>query len=159
MMEIFLYTTPSLRAETKRLEDMLASFAQEYRYHLHAVDISNSPFLMQVYQGKLPSLEIGVFKLGSNVSLAELEYALSETQLNEQQTAQNKTNLHKANANVKFTAWDNLALWFTQHYLQVIIGLLILIVGLAFLAPVLMERGRLPQPKTSMLSIVPFVIN
>jgi len=112
------------------------------------------PSLPKRFAGKLPNLEVGQFNFNGQVRPDALEQALEQTQylLETKKNARIKQPLRIASETAKFNAWNRLSLWFSKHYLQVIMGFLILVVGLAFLAPVLMELG-LPDAAQSIYSL------
>ncbi len=154
MMQVVIYTAAGLQEDTNRMEALLASLAQKYPYKLTIVDISNNVFLAEAFAGKLPNLEFGQFNFSCHVSPDALEQALEQTRyfLETEKNTKNKLSLRIASEPAKFTAWNRFSLWFSTHYLQVIMTFLILVVGLAFLAPLLMEAG-LPDAAQSIYSL------
>ena len=154
MMQVVIYTAAGLQEDTNRMEALLASLAQKYPYKLTIVDISNNTFLAEAFAGKLPNLEVGQFNFSCQVSPDALEQALEQTQyfLETEKNTKSKQPLRMTSEPARFNAWNRFSLWFSTHYLQVIIGLLILVVGLAFLAPLLVEAG-LPDAAQSIYSL------
>jgi uncharacterized membrane protein len=151
MMQVVIYTAAGFQEETNRMEALLDSLAQKYPHKLKIVDISNSAFLAEAFTGKLPNLEVGQFNFSCQVSPDALAQALAQTQLSLKvdNDIKNKQQLRIASERPKFNAWDRFSLWFSKRYLQVIMGFLILVVGLAFLAPLLMAWG-LPDAAQSL---------
>lgn len=141
MIQVVIYTAAGLQEDTNRMEALLSSLTQKYPHKLTIVDLSNNAFLAEAFAGKLPTLEVGQFNFSCQVSPDSLEQALEQTQyfLKIEKNTKNKQQLRIANKPAKFNAWNRFSLWFSKHYLQVVIGFLILVVGLAFLAPLLME--------------------
>jgi len=161
MMQVVIYTAAGLQEDTNRMEALLASLAQKYPHKLTIVDLSNNAFLAEAFAGKLPNLEVGQFNFNCQVRPDALEQALEQTQyfLETEKNTRIKQPLRIASEPAKLNAWNRFSLWFSKHYLQVVMGFLILVVGLAFLAPVLMEWG-LPDAAQSIYSLYhPFVIN
>jgi len=154
MMQVVIYTASGLQEDTNRMEALLVSLAQKYPHKLTIVDLSNNAFLAEAFAGKLPNLEVGQFNFNGQVRPDALEQALEQTQylLETKKNARIKQPLRIASETAKFNAWNRFSLWFSKHYLQVVMGFLILVVGLAFLAPVLMELG-LPDAAQSIYSL------
>ncbi|HBG59663.1 MAG TPA: hypothetical protein DDW97_02685 [Anaerolineaceae bacterium] len=151
MMQVVIYTASGLQEETNQMEALLASLAQKYPHKLAIVDLSNNAFLAEAFAGKLPNLEVGQFNFNCQVRPDALEQALEQTQYFLETEKNTKINqpLRIASEPAKLNAWNRLSLWFSKHYLQVVMGFLILVVGLAFLAPLLMEWG-LPDAAQSL---------
>ena len=143
MMQVVIYTAAGLQEDTNRMEALLASLAQKYPHKLTIVDLSNNAFLAEAFAGNLPNLEIGQFNFNCQVRPDALEQALEQTQylLETEKNTKIKQPLRVASDPANFNAWNRFSLWFSKYYLHVVIGFLILVVGLAFLAPVLMELG------------------
>jgi len=141
MIQVVIYTAAGLQEDTNRMEALLAGLAQKYPHKLTIVDLSNNAFLAEAFAGKLPNLEVGQFNFSCQVDPDALAQALEQTQyfLETEKNTKNKHQLRLANESAKFNTWNRFSLWFSKHYLQVVIGFLILVVGLAFLAPLLME--------------------
>jgi uncharacterized membrane protein len=154
MIQVVIYTAAGLQEETNRMEVLLASLAQKFPHKLTIVDLSNNAFLAEAFAGKLPNLEVGQFNFSCQVRPDALEQALEQTQyfLETEKNTRIKQPLRIASEPAKLNAWNRFSLWFSKHYLQVVIGFLILVVGLAFLAPVLMELG-LPDAAQSIYSL------
>jgi uncharacterized membrane protein len=154
MMQVVIYTASGLQEDTNRMEALLASLAQKYPHKLTIVDLSNNAFLAEAFAGKLPNLEVGQFNFNCQVRPDALEQALEQTQylLETEKNTRIKQPLRIASEPAKLNAWNRFSLWFSKHYLQVVMGFLILVVGLAFLAPVLMEWG-LPDAAQSIYNL------
>ena len=154
MIQVVIYTAAGLQEDTNRMETLLASLEQKFPHKLTIVDLSNNAFLAGAFAGKLPNLEVGQFNLSCQVSSDTLEQALEQTQyfLETEKNTKNKHQLRRASEPAKFTAWNRFSLWFSKHYLQVVIAFVILVVGLAFLAPLLMEWG-LPDAAQSIYKL------
>jgi uncharacterized membrane protein len=154
MMQVVIYTAAGLQVETDRMQATLAGLVQKYPYRLNIVDISDNAFLATAYKGKLPCLEVGAITFSRQVGSGTLDDALAKAQMRDLESKSSKNNrkLRIANEQPKFSPWNRFSLWFSKHYLQVVMGFLILVVGLAFLAPVLMEWG-LPDAAQSIYSL------
>ena len=154
MIQVVIYTAAGLQEDTNRMEALLASLAQKYPHKLTIVDLSNNAFLAEAFAGNLPNLEIGQFNFNCQVRPDALEQALEQTQYFLETEKNTKINqpLSIASEPAKLNAWNRLSPWFSTHYLQVVMGFLILVVGLAFLAPLLMEWG-LPDAAQSIYSL------
>ncbi|HAE85421.1 MAG TPA: hypothetical protein DCG78_02785 [Anaerolineaceae bacterium] len=154
MLQVVIYTAAGLQAETDRMQATLAGLVQKYPYRLNIVDISDNAFLATAYQGKLPCLEVGTITFSRQVGSGTLDDALAKTQMRDLESKSSKNNrkLRIANEQPKFSPWNRFSLWLSKYYLYVIIGFLIFVVGLAFLAPVLMEWG-LPDAAQNLYTI------
>ena len=141
MIQVVIYTAAGLQEETNRMEALLAGLAQKFPHKLTIVDLSNNAFLAGAFAGKLPNLEVGQFNFSCQVDPDALAQALEQTQyfLETEKNTKNKHQLRLANESAKFNTWNRFSLWFSKYYLHVVIGFLILVVGLAFLAPLLIE--------------------
>lgn len=108
----------------------LATLRDQYPHTLRVVDIDSNPALQRAYGEQIPVVEVGAYRLKAPITKQQLQLALGATQDRERR--------------VKEKGWtrsDRFSLWFSHHY-EIVLSLLILVfVGLPFLAPVLMKAG------------------
>ena len=108
----------------------LANLREKYPHTLRVVDIDSNPALQRAYGEQIPVVEVGAYRLKAPITAQQLQIALGAA-LDRQQRTQAKG----------WTRSDSFSLWFSRHY-EIVLSLLVLIyVGLPFLAPVLMNAG------------------
>ncbi|TLM98679.1 DUF2085 domain-containing protein, partial [bacterium] len=119
------------------------SLSERMNSVLVEIPIDGEPDLEKRFGGKTPVMQAGPYTLNFPFSMQDIEVILRSAQqrvdrLNEQSDPDVQKNLLRGQS---ITEGDRFGLWFTRNYVKVILGILILFVGLPFLAPVLEKYG------------------
>jgi uncharacterized membrane protein len=138
MINVTLYT----RAECHLCElalTELESLQTQIPHTLRVVDIDGDPALQKKYFDQIPVVEIGPYVLRAPFSRPELLMTLGAAR----DAAAQQARLEQASppAIPPLTGADRLSLWMARHWLAFVNLLLILYLGLPFLAPILMKAG------------------
>jgi len=130
--------------ETK---EMLAEVKDRFPHQLIEIDIDQNPDLKRQYANDIPVIEIGPYTMRAPIQRPELEVTLAAAIDRKQQleTLQDPTYLENLRRGAEWTLADRIALWISKHYLLMINCVVMLYLGIPFLAPVFMEIN-LPTP-------------
>lgn len=136
---LFLYYTKDTAVTKNGLLEQLAELRTVFPHHVLAVDVSDSKFLTSQLSNTLPLLELGEVTLHTNFDRSSLTQFF--------RGAQNKQQLEggKAAAQSKIKPLDRKekrSLFFQRCYPLIVILILSVYIGLAFLAPVLMSANQ-----------------
>lgn len=130
----------------ERLEEIKAHFAAleaQYPHKLVVIDVEKDAALKESYKEKIPFMEAGPYSLHFPFQEMDLRVTLGaaldrQKRLEEDGDAGYKIRLARG-ASISKT--DRFSMWLANHYMVVFNFLLLLYVGLPFLAPVLEENG------------------
>jgi uncharacterized membrane protein len=159
MIPVTLYS----RSDCHLCEEVIQSLnllQGEFPTELTVVDIASSAELTEKYGLEIPVVEIGVYVLKAPISLQELRLALDVAKNSKGAGSPASTPLAKPGkmrtlkvipatpvGPETWTTSDRFSYWLARHYLGLLNGLLILFLGLPFLAPVLMKIGWEPPAR------------
>jgi uncharacterized membrane protein len=107
---------------------------------------------------ELPQLEIGPYKLHGHITEQQVLIALRAAKDRKDQIMkieESKTGKKKEKSS-KFTVSDRFSLWFSDHYMIVFNAIVLLYVGVPFLAPIFMHFGW-TQPANVIYKIYSFL--
>jgi uncharacterized membrane protein len=112
-------------------------------HKLEVIDIAGDPELQKKYGLNIPVIEVGPYRLKSPFSAQDLEITLRAAVEREKNIAEidEKVAASEAAMPVKITRTDRFSYWISNHYMFVLNTLVLIYVGLPFLAPVLMSAG------------------
>ena len=121
------------------LEDLQSTVPHQ----LEVIEIDDDPELQKKYGDYIPVIEVGPYRLKSPFSAQDLEITLRAAAEREENLAEidKKVAASEAAIPVKITRADRFSYWISRHYMLVLNSLVILYLGLPFLAPVLMSAG------------------
>jgi uncharacterized membrane protein len=142
MIHVTLYSRDDCHLCDETLND-LESMQKVVPHEISIVNIDSDPKLIEQYGSKIPVVEVGPFRLNAPISRQELLATLEATQIREKEE-QPGTDTNPAVGVKRAVAWskaDDLAYWISKHYLAVFNAMILLYVGLPFLAPILMQSG------------------
>ena len=116
-------------------------------HHLVRINIARDEVLRERYGGTLPVIEVGPYRRQAPFERQDLQVMLLAaqdrvSQLEQVDQAGYQQQLAQGHT---INASDRLSLWLSQHYLALFGGLLLLYVGLPFVAPILMKYNQ-PGP-------------
>ena len=144
-LDITLYTRKDCTLCDEAQAD-LAALQPEYPHTLTLVDIDNDPHLVELYGHKIPVLRVGPFTLQAPFDERKLRMTLGAAQDSQEyhRIVDEDAFLKKQKRQNRMSSGDKLSFFIAKNYLLVIQLVLIIYVGLPFLAPVFMKAG-LPQ--------------
>ena len=112
-------------------------------HELEIIDIENDPSLFEKYAIDIPVVEVGPYRLKSPFTAQELEITLRAAAERQKNIAEidRKVAENEAAIPVTITRADRFSYWISRHYMLVLNALVLLYLGLPFLAPALMSAG------------------
>jgi uncharacterized membrane protein len=112
-------------------------------HQLEVIEIDGDSELEQKYGIVIPVIEVGPYRLKSPFTKQDLEITLRAAAEREKNIAEidKKVAASEAMMPVKITRADRFSYWISRHYMFVLNTLVLIYVGLPFLAPVLMSAG------------------
>jgi uncharacterized membrane protein len=112
-------------------------------HKLEVIDIAGDPELQKKYGLDIPVIEVGPYRLKSPFSAQDLEITLRAAAEREKNISEidEKVAASEAAMPVKINRTDRFSYWISNHYMFVLNTLVLIYVGLPFLAPVLMSAG------------------
>ena len=119
----------------------LEALQKEIPHTLILVDIDKDPVLQAAYGERVPVLETGPYTLEAPFDRVKLEMTLGAARDRYEQLADDIVHQKKVARGKHLSVADRISLWFSDHYLALLNSLILLYVGLPFLAPVLMNAG------------------
>jgi uncharacterized membrane protein len=125
--------------------DDLEILQEKYPHKLFIVDIDQSPELQVAFGNEIPVIEVGPYTLKAPFDVKKIEMTLGAAFDRQKQLEKEDQSFEKKKKkSSKINRGDQFSKWFSNHYM-VIFNLIILIyVGLPFLAPVLLKIGVEP---------------
>ncbi len=112
-------------------------------HQLEVIEIDQDPALQKKYGIDIPVIEVGPYRLKSPFTAQDLEITLRAAAEREKSldAIDKKVAASEAAMPVEITRADKFSYWISRHYMFVLNTLVLLYVGLPFLAPVLMSAG------------------
>lgn len=145
MINVFVYTAGN-QPETQNILDNLSNLKEEIPHNVSLIDINEDIEIYKAYPGKTPVIECGPYHLYYPFSENELHVMLMTVQDRQNRLIEKDPDyLKKLSNNSTITKADNVSFWLTNHYMLLLNAILIIFVGLPFLAPVL-ERMNANLP-------------
>jgi uncharacterized membrane protein len=143
MISVTVFLRPQC-AECDQTVSDLQSLQDQIPHRLYVVDVEQDPVLKVAYENQtVPVVQIGPYKLTPPFTRQDLQVALGaardRTERLEQQGGDAYRERVQRGQNV--TGSDKFSYWLSEHYMLLFNGLLLLYIGLPFLAPVLMKAG------------------
>ncbi|MFN2145415.1 MAG: glutaredoxin family protein, partial [Anaerolineales bacterium] len=137
--EVTLYTRQKCKLCDQAKEDLIA-LQKEFPHTLTEVFIDQDPDLVALYGHKVPVISAGPFTLTAPFDRRKLRMTLGaarDSHFNRNED-QGDSYQKKLSRNETMSTGDKISYFMSAHYLKVVNLILILYVGLPFLAPVLM---------------------
>jgi len=121
----------------------LDDLQSEIEHQLEVINIDDDPELQKKYGIDIPVIEVGPYRLKSPFSAQDLEITLRAAAERKKNIADidQKVAASEAALPVKITRTDKFSYWISNHYMFVLNTLVLIYVGLPFLAPILMSAG------------------
>jgi len=129
-------------ASDQAIQD-LNSLAADYPHQLALVDVDSTPELNTGYSKTVPVAQIGPYRLTSPFTRQELQVALGAAGDRSEHLSRIGDSKHtkRIERGRTISKSDRFSWWLSRWYMAIITGLLIVYVGLPFLAPVLSKGG------------------
>jgi uncharacterized membrane protein len=147
-LTVTLYSRQDCRLCDVAEEDLLA-LRKDYPHELLLLDVDQDESLQAAYGEKVPVIEVGPYRLSAPFTRQELQVTLgaARDRANQLESLDDPRYAQKKARGATISRADRFTNWFAIHYLLVFNSLVLLYVGLPFLAPVLMDAGA-RQPAT-----------
>jgi uncharacterized membrane protein len=142
MIHIYLYTQKSLE-NTLTLKEEFAAFMDEFPHVLTVIDVDDEPYLREKYHDKLPFVDIGPFRLFAPIGKDEIRFAFQETQKKLKRAEEKKDTyfISRFTERPRISRSDKCSYWFSKNYMLVFNLIVLIYIGLPFLAPIFMKVG------------------
>lgn len=142
MISVNLYSRKDCHLCEQILAD-LASLQGEIPHQLTVIDIDSNPKIKKQYENVIPVVEVGPYRLQAPFTFQDLQITLKAAQLNFTQDEVITEALQKGDISLGrgWTKSDRFSYWISCHYLAFFNVLIVIYLGLAFLAPVLQKVG------------------
>lgn len=142
MIVVTLYVKKNHPPSDQAIQD-LEALHKDHPHQLAVIDIQSQPDIEAAFAGIVPVAQIGPYRLQSTFTRQDLKVALGAAiDRSEHINRIGDTNHAKrVERGHKFSGTDRFSLWLSKYYMVVISVILILYVGLPFLAPVLAKGG------------------
>lgn len=152
MLTVTLYTQKDCRLCAQTRADLEALQAG-YPHVLVEVDIESEPALQRAYGSEIPVVEVGPYRLKSPFTRRELAMTLGAAghrrdQLERPDSLNYRARMQRGRwaspraPSRAVSGADRAFYWFSRRYLAVVNLILLLYVGLPFIAPLLMKAGE-----------------
>lgn len=142
MIEVKLYTRQGCQL-CEEARNLLEALQSEYPHHLQEIDIDETAELQRKFSLEIPVIEIGPYTLKAPINLMELRMTLGAAQDRERHIEMLDNSMYDENSPTanRWTRSDKVSLWIGRHYMLFFNLLVLIYVGLPFLAPVLKRAG------------------
>lgn len=142
MIVVTLYIKQNHAPSDQVIQD-LRSLEKDYPHQLALVDVDATPELSADLSGELPVAQIGPYRLTAPITLQRLQVALGAARDRNDHLDKigDAGHARRVERGRNISSADRFSWWLSRWYMAVIAGLLILYVGLPFLAPVFARAG------------------
>lgn len=142
MIVVTLYIKQNHAPSDQVIQD-LRSLEKDYPHQLALVDVDATPELSADLSGELPVAQIGPYRLTAPITLQRLQVALGAARDRNEHLDKigDAGHARRVERGRNISSADRFSWWLSRWYMAVIAGLLILYVGLPFLAPVFARAG------------------
>lgn len=142
MITVTLYSKDDCHLCDEAIEQ-LSKLQGVVEHKLEVVDINGNQDLEKKYALDIPVIEVGPYRLKSPFTSQDIEITLRAAAEREKNIAEidKKVAAGEAALPVKITNADKFSYWISRHYMLVLNLIVIIYLGLPFLAPVLMSAG------------------
>ncbi len=121
----------------------MESLQERYPHRLVEVDIDSDPALQRTYLVEIPVIEVGPYRLKAPFDRQKLTMTLGAASDRRAQLQELGGEVYEARVKrgQQISGADRVMAWISRHYLAILNLVMLLYVGLPFLAPVLMKGG------------------
>ncbi len=124
-------------------KDDLAALQDEFPHQLVEIDIDSDDGLVAEFGEKIPVIEVGPYRKAAPFNQQDLRITLmaARDRINQLEKIGDKGYKRSKARSRTITRTDKFSLWFSSHYTLVFNFLVVIYLGVPFLAPVLMNAG------------------
>jgi uncharacterized membrane protein len=142
MLTVTLYTRTDCHLCDQAKMDLQA-LQEKFPHRLVEVDIDQDAALQRLYLTEIPVLEVGPYQIKAPFDRQKLTMTLGAASDRREQLDQLGGNNHAARVKRggQISRADRAMFWISRHYLALMNIIILLYVGLPFLAPVMMKTG------------------
>jgi uncharacterized membrane protein len=142
MISVTLYSKDDCQLCEEAIQ-YLKNLQSVIEHELEIINIDGNVDLEMKYALDIPVIEVGPYRLKAPFTAQDVEITLRAAAEREKNIADidRKVAQGEASIPVKITWTDRFSYWISKHYMLVLNTLVIIYVGLPFLAPVLMSAG------------------
>lgn len=142
MLIVTLYMREDCHLCEQAKED-LESLRDKYPHRLVEVDIDSDPALQRAYLTEIPVVEVGPYRLKAPFDRQKLAMTLgaASDRRSQLQEIGGEAYEKRVERGQSISGADKAMFWISNHYLAVLNLIMLLYVGLPFLAPVMMKNG------------------
>jgi uncharacterized membrane protein len=142
LITVTLYTSKDC-APCEQARADLESVKAEIPHQLVEIDIERDAAMREKYAADIPVLEVGPYKLTRSFTRADLMMTLgaARDRKNHLDQLSDPNYQRRVERGQAVGAADKISMWMSRHWLAVVNFMVLLYIGLPFLAPVLMKAG------------------
>ncbi len=142
MIEVTLYSRQDCHL-CELAQEALNALQTAVPHHLNVIDVDSDPKLQKEFGFEVPVIVVGPYTLRAPIDAKDLEISLRAAEHRDRQIEQIDQDIAtgKAQIELAWTGSDSFSLWLSRHYLALLNILVVVYLGLPFLAPVLMNAG------------------
>lgn len=142
MITVTMYTSRDCAA-CDQVEADLAELQDEFPHLLVKVDVDRDAGLRERYQNSLPALEVGPYRRKYPFTKEDLRVMVSAAsdRVSQLKKVDQEGYQMLVTRGLEMNSSDKISLFLSKHYLLLVQLILVVYVGLPFLAPVLMENN------------------
>ncbi len=133
------------QAHSDEVKVMLEELQAEIPFSLVVIDVMKDDVLRDIYQDIVPIVRAGPFQLKYPFTKQELVvmiHSANDRETHLEAVGDSKFKKRKERGS-KISNTDRVTGWFSKNYMGLVIAILLIYVGLPFLAPVLMHSGAI----------------
>jgi len=146
MLQVTLYTKKGCHL-CERVKDDLTRLQAQYPHQLTEIDIEEHTDFHKLYALEIPVLQIGPYTLKAPIQSEDLAITLAAASQRKDQMNRIDPSMAMQEQPQKWGKADQIVYWIANHYLKLINLIVIIYVGLPFLAPVLMKVNLTPPAR------------
>jgi len=142
MFTVTIYTRKN-DARSDQLREELNSLNKQYPHRLVEVDVDSDPSVAQKYEGKIPFVEAGPYRLVHPFDKQKLAMTIGAANDRRGQLDKLGREDHqdRVSRGEQVSGADRFMYWVSRHYLAILNVVMFFYFGLPILAPVLMNAG------------------
>jgi uncharacterized membrane protein len=138
MITVTLFSRSDCHLCEQVLED-LGSLQDQFPHTVKVIDVDSTQELRRKYGFEVPVVEIGPYTLKAPITTQELQFTLAAAR--DRQHSIDRLNDPAYMGPVTWTRSDGFTYWMSKHYMAFFNLLVLIYLGLPFLAPLLMKAG------------------
>lgn len=142
MISVTLYSRADCHLCEQALQD-LEDLKQEYPHRLTVIDVDSDPKLAKEFGFEVPVVTVEPFRLKAPFTVQELKITLAAAQDRERhiRMVESSPKLVELREKGVWRKSDSISRWFSNHYMLLFNMAVLIYLGGAFLAPLLMKFG------------------